>query len=140
MDRPRLPLGDGIPVRVVAGLLRRRGQLLLCHRHPDRANYPDVWDLPGGHIESDETMAGALVRELDEELGIRIETPEQPPWATVQIDGVELNLFIIERWEGEPRNAATEEHDDMRWVGSGDIAQLDLAHHSYLQLLRRALE
>lgn len=85
-------------------------------------------------------MAGALVRELDEELGIRIETPEQSPWETVQVDGVELNVFIIDRWEGEPRNAATEEHDDMRWVSSGDITQLDLAHHSYLQLLRRALE
>lgn len=85
-------------------------------------------------------MAGALVRELYEELGIRIETPEQRPWETVQADGVELNVFIIDRWEGEPRNAATDEHDDMRWVGAGEIAQLDLAHPYYLQLLRRALE
>lgn len=61
-------------------------------------------------------MAEALARELDEELGIRIETPERSPWETVQVDGVELNVFIIDRWEGEPRNAATEEHDDMRWV------------------------
>jgi 8-oxo-dGTP pyrophosphatase MutT (NUDIX family) len=67
-------------------------------------------------------MAGALVRELDEELGIRIEPPEQPPWETVQADGVELNVFIIDRWEGDPRNAATDEHDDMRRVGSRDIA------------------
>lgn len=126
-------------MRVVAGLLRRHGQLLLCHRHPDRANYPDVWDLPGGHIESDETMAGALVRELDEELGIRIATPEQPPWETVQVDGFELNVYIIDRWEGEPRNAATDEHDDMRWVVSACIAQLNLAHPFYPQMLRRAL-
>ncbi len=84
-------------------------------------------------------MAAALVRELDEELGIGIEPPEQPPWATVQAEGVELNVFIIESWEGDPRNVATDEHDDMRWVGSKDIAQLDLAHPRYPQLLLRAL-
>lgn len=136
----RHPLGNANPVRVVAGLLRRDRQLLLCHRHPNRTNYPDVWDLPGGHIEADEAMAAALVRELDEELDIRIETPDQPPWETIQFDGIELNVFIIDRWDGEPHNAATEEHDDMRWVGPHDIAQLDLAHPSYPQLLLRALE
>lgn len=75
---PRPTRTDDLPVGVVAGLLRRDGQLLLCHRHPARANYPNVWDLPGGHIDPDESMADSLVRELDEELGIQIETPDEP--------------------------------------------------------------
>ncbi len=54
--------------------------------------------LPGGHIDGDETMAEALVRELDEELGVRIEKPEPFPWETVHFDGVELNIFIVDRW------------------------------------------
>ena len=138
--RNRRPLSDGIPVRVVAGLLRRDGQILMCHRHPNRASYPDVWDFPGGHIEAGESMASALVRELDEELGIHVEAPDQPPWVTVRTDRIELNLFLIDRWEGEPRNVATNEHDDTRWVKPDELAQLDLAHPSYLQLMRRALQ
>jgi 8-oxo-dGTP pyrophosphatase MutT (NUDIX family) len=84
-------------------------------------------------------MAKALVRELDEELGIQIQSPAQLPWETMQVDGVELNVFIIDSWDEEPQNTAPDEHDDMRWVGPDDVDQLDLAHPSYVQLLRRAL-
>jgi RimJ/RimL family protein N-acetyltransferase/8-oxo-dGTP pyrophosphatase MutT (NUDIX family) len=136
----RPPLQDRPLVRVVAGLLRRDGQLLLCHRHPDRVDYPNVWDLPGGHINPNESMAEALVRELDEVFGIQIQSPAQLPWETMQVDGVELNVFLIDGWDEEPQNTAPDEHDDIRWVGPDDIEQLDLAHPSYAQLLGRALE
>lgn len=139
MNASRPNPADGLPVRVVVGLLRRNGQVLLCHRHPNRTNYPDVWDLPGGHIDADETMAEALVRELVEELGVRIKAPEPFPWEMVHFDGVELNIFIVDRWEGEPWNAAPDEHDELRWVGLGNVPHLDLAHRSYALLLRRAL-
>jgi ribosomal-protein-serine acetyltransferase len=137
---PRPTRNDDLPVRVVAGLLRRDGQLLLCHRHPDRASYPNVWDLPGGHIDPDESMADSLVRELDEELGIQIAPPDEPAWETIHVDGIELSVFIIDSWDGEPWNAAAEEHDDLRWVGPDEFDQLELAHPSYRQLLRRVLD
>jgi ADP-ribose pyrophosphatase YjhB (NUDIX family) len=35
---------------VVAGLLVRDQQVLLCHRSAERKWYPNVWDLPGGHV------------------------------------------------------------------------------------------
>lgn len=126
------------PVRVVAGLLRRDGRLLLCHRHPDRTNYPDVWDLPGGHIDSDESMADALVRELEEELGIQIGPPDGPPWVMFRDGAVELSVFLIDRWLGEPRNVATDEHDSIGWFGVDDLTHIHLAHPSYLELLRHA--
>lgn len=49
-------------------------------------------------------------------------------------------MFVIDSWDGEPWNAAAEEHDDLRWVGPDEFDQLELAHPSYRQLLRRALE
>ena len=52
---------------VVAGLLVDAGKLFLCHRSAGRRWYPNIWrDLPGGHIESNEAPAAALVRELHE--------------------------------------------------------------------------
>jgi len=124
--------------RVVAGVLRLNEQMLLCHRRPDRTNWPNVWDLPGGHILDDESTAEALVRELEEELGVQVEPPEGPPWMTLRVGNVELNLYLIDRWHGEPRNVAVEEHDDIRWCAADDLKLLDLAHPSYIEILRRA--
>jgi 8-oxo-dGTP pyrophosphatase MutT (NUDIX family) len=124
--------------RVVAGVLLRDGQVLLCHRRPDRTSWPDVWDLPGGHIVDDETTVEALVRELAEELGVQVEPPEGPPWMTLRLGPVELDLYLIDRWHGEPRNTALEEHDDIRWFAADDLKLLDLADPAYIEILRRA--
>ena len=59
---------------VVVGALVREGRVLLVHRSPNRRAYPDVWDLPGGHIETDESELGALTREMHEELGVQLAT------------------------------------------------------------------
>ena len=126
-------------VRVVAGLLRRGDRVLLCHRHPERLNYPAVWDLPGGHIEEGETMAAALVRELAEELGIETQPPGPTSLATIEFGDVELNVFLVDRWSGEPRIAAPEEHDDLGWFGAEDLQGLSLALPEYVSLLTQAL-
>jgi mutator protein MutT len=112
--------------------------MLLCHRRPDRTSWPDVWDLPGGHIDKGESIAEALVRELEEELGVQVEPPEGSPWVTLRVGTVELNLYLIDRWLGEPRNVAVEEHDDIRWFEADDLKLLDLAHPSYIEILRQA--
>ena len=124
---------------IVAALLRSGEQLLLCHRTPDRANYPNVWDLPGGHVEEGETPARALSRELAEELGIDVQVREDQHWTTLRAEGIELEIFVVDEWTGVPQNLAPDEHDDIRWVTSGEVSLLELAHPSYLETLRRAL-
>ena len=119
-------------------MLRLNGQILLCHRKPDRLSWPNVWDLPGGHIDGGESSAEALARELEEELGVQIEPPQASPWMTLRAGNVELDLYLVDSWSGEPRNAAPEEHDDIRWFAADDLQHLDLAHVSYAEILRRA--
>ncbi|MFF1615243.1 NUDIX hydrolase [Amycolatopsis sp. NPDC058278] len=48
---------------IVIAALVRKGRVLLVHRSPNRHACPDVWDLPGGHIEPGETELAALTRE-----------------------------------------------------------------------------
>lgn len=62
-------------IDVTAGLVFRDGKLLITQRKPD-SHLGGLWEFPGGKIEPGETFEAALVRELDEELGIEVEVGE----------------------------------------------------------------
>ena len=125
--------------QIVAAVLQADDQVLLCHRSPTRHAYPNVWDLPGGHIEPGESALAALVRELHEELGIQISEPAHPPLSFLRMDTADLRIWLIEDWTGTPHNTAPDEHDDLAWVGTDDLSALALAHPEYPTLLTAVL-
>jgi 8-oxo-dGTP diphosphatase len=131
--------GSPMRARVVAALLRRHGRVLLCHRSVERRWYPDVWDLPGGHVEPGERPGEALIRELREELGIVVDVPSASPIALVRADDFDLRIWLVEVWSGTPSNAAPEEHDAVAWFERSALGSLRLAHDSYLATLTEAL-
>jgi len=65
--------------RMVGALLFKDGRVLLGHRTETRAEFAGVWDMVGGHVEQDESLAGALRRELKEELGVDVEQNSNGP-------------------------------------------------------------
>ncbi len=107
---------------VVAGVLVRGAAVLLGHRSPDRRWYPDVWDLPGGHVEPGEDEPAALARELHEEVGV---VPRDTvPLTRLEDDGLVLSLWVVRAWDGEPRNLQPHEHDELCWVGVADLPRM----------------
>lgn len=123
---------------VVTAALFRGPQVLLCHRAPTRRWYPDVWDLPGGHVEAAESARAALIRELREELAVHVvpdAVPAQPHRRVVLTD-VRMSVWRIDSWNGEVVNAATDEHDEIGWFTLTDAVALRLAHPAYPGLLR----
>lgn len=90
-------------VEVAAGVITRPdGSFLLGQRAPDTF-YPGYWEFPGGKVEAGETAEQALVRELDEELGIRVTCIR--PWIMrehrYEHAHVRLHFFEVTSWEGE---------------------------------------
>lgn len=124
---------------VVAGALVRDMRVLLCHRSPERTWYPNVWDLPGGHVEESETAQTALVRELAEEIGVQVPLPTSPPLARIQSDGLDLAIYSVRYWIGPVTNLDLEEHDQLGWFPTPDLGGLQLAHPQYLTLLSNLL-
>jgi 8-oxo-dGTP diphosphatase len=135
----RFELGPG-RVQVVAAVLRRGDRVLLGHRCADRASYPDVWDLPGGHVEPGEHSADALARELREELAIHVDPPALPTRVFTDDElGVDLAVWLVDDWASEPVNAAPEEHDALAWRRPDEWSHLPLAHPGYPELLAEAV-
>jgi 8-oxo-dGTP pyrophosphatase MutT (NUDIX family) len=60
----------GKRLRVVSALIVRNGGLLLQQRGPKKKTFPKMWETPGGKVEAMESAADALLRELEEELGL----------------------------------------------------------------------
>ncbi|BBU83477.1 hypothetical protein EIMP300_48770 [Escherichia coli] len=56
-------------IEVVAAIIERDGKILLAQR-PAQSDQAGLWEFAGGKIEPDESQRQALVRELNEELGI----------------------------------------------------------------------
>jgi 8-oxo-dGTP diphosphatase len=110
--------------QVVAALIVRDDEVLCCQRSEYQA-LPLKWEFPGGKIEDGESAPEALVRELDEELGITAEIGAMV--AQIQHryhngNAVDLQFFVVQRYEGELQNRIFR---DIRWVKRGDLPKLD---------------
>lgn len=97
-------------------LIDRDGRVLLAQR-PEGKNMAGLWEFPGGKVEPGETPEVALVRELEEELGIQTWQSCLAP-LTFASHGYEdfhllMPLFACRKWEGVP---VSREGQALRWV------------------------
>lgn len=126
-------------VDIAAAALVRDRELLMVHRHPRRQAYPDSWALPGGHVETGESLRDAVGRQCREELGVRIDEA-RPIEMAVDDPNVRMHAFLVTHWTGEPANTAPEEHDDLHWFSTDELANLEHAHPETVSALVRAIE
>ena len=108
-DIPMFDAGDTRPLtRVAVAIIERdidgEYQVLFAQRPVGKA-YAGYWEFPGGKIEAGETVIDALVREIDEELGVHIASATL--WRSERFSyehaHVELNFCRSADWSGEPR-------------------------------------
>jgi 8-oxo-dGTP diphosphatase len=115
-------------VVVAAALFDRDGRVLIAQR-PRGKPLAGRWEFPGGKLDAGESERQALVRELREELGIEVLAARpfmRLTHAYAERD-VELSLWIVERFSGEPRSLDAQA---LKWVaperlGSEDILEAD---------------
>jgi 8-oxo-dGTP diphosphatase len=112
------PAGAAPVTDVVCAVIERADGSFLLAQRPEGKPYSGYWEFPGGKIESGESHVAALTRELDEELGIVVETAY--PWITrmhvYTHAAVRLFFFRVVKWRGEPHGR---ERQAFEWQTSG---------------------
>lgn len=135
--RGRMKLEDfptSIPV-VALALIDGRGRVLMQRRRKS-SMHGGLWEFPGGKVEQGETATAALVREIDEELGIglpvnnlrevgRADSRDMPPGET---STVSITLFASHSWQGQPQCLDGEE---IAWIAAGDLLRLAMPPLDY---------
>jgi 8-oxo-dGTP diphosphatase len=116
---------DSHLTKQVAAALIRRGDEILCCQRTEHQALALKWEFPGGKIETGETPAEALCRELEEELGIAAQIGREITQVlhTYQNgNSVNLHFYVVERYDNELQNRIFR---DVRWVKRSDLPSLD---------------
>lgn len=91
-------------VHVAVGVILQNDQVFLTKR-ADNAHQGGKWEFPGGKVESGETVAEALYRELKEEVAIEILSAQ--PLTVIEHDygdkQVKLEVFIVDNFLNQPQ-------------------------------------
>ena len=112
-------------VRVVAAALYdERGRVLIADR-PAGKHMAGRWEFPGGKVGEGETLADALARELNEELGITVSSAQ--PLMDLTHDytdrRVELHMWLVKDYRGEPQSL---DGQQLKWVEPARLFDEDI--------------
>ncbi|MDX2236469.1 MAG: (deoxy)nucleoside triphosphate pyrophosphohydrolase [Hyphomonadaceae bacterium] len=106
---------------VAAALIDAEGRVLIAQR-PAHKSLGGLWEFPGGKIEPGESPEAALVRELDEELGVAVEADALDPFAFASHAYADAHLlmplYLARRWMNAP---TAREAQALAWVKPGDM-------------------
>lgn len=116
MPRPESP--SGLPIVLVAAvaLTNTEGKVLLAQRPPGKP-MAGLWEFPGGKVKVGETPEYALMRELEEELGIETRECCFSPIGfgshTYEDFHLLMPLFVCRIWKGQVQSL---EGQALEWV------------------------
>ncbi len=116
-----MPHSSKILFVVAAALVDADGRVLIAQRPPGKA-LAGLWEFPGGKLNQGERPEQALIRELDEELGIAVKEACLAPLTFASHAYADFHLlmplWICRRWEGlvEAREAQA-----LKWVRPGKL-------------------
>jgi 8-oxo-dGTP diphosphatase len=120
-----LPKPENRALRIIlvaaAALIDVEGRVLIAQR-PEGKSMAGLWEFPGGKVNEGETPEFALMRELEEELGIETRPCCFTPVAFASHEYEDFHLlmplFICRVWKGIPQSR---EHTALKWVKAADL-------------------
>lgn len=123
------------PARIVlivaCALIDQEGKILLAQRPQGKA-MAGLWELPGGKVEPNETPEAAVVRELQEEVGVKTCAGCLQPltFASHRYEDVHLLMPIYgcRQFEGQPQ---AKEGQELRWIRPNQLKDFQMPEANY---------
>ncbi len=117
-------------IHVAVGILINADKKILVALRHQWQSQGDLWEFPGGKFEPGEKPFHALVREMQEELGITVTMAK--PWLRYQYAYpdklIELNIWRIYHYHGQPHGA---ENQEIHWVDAEQLNSLPFVEGNY---------
>ena len=107
-------------LQISVGIIRNAaGEIYITQRAAD-AHMANKWEFPGGKIEADESAEQAVIRELQEEVGIAVRSLQQFDKLEYQFPDryITLWFWLVDGWDGEPWG---KEGQPGRWVAQQNL-------------------
>ncbi len=114
---------DHIMSDSVACIAFRENKILIARRNPT-GQMGGRWEFPGGKIDDGENCGQAIVREMREEFGVRVEVGEKICDGEFFHNGKNCSLHAYEIFlehDGISRPFALTEHSEYKWIPIGEI-------------------
>ncbi|KKU91069.1 MAG: Mutator MutT protein [Candidatus Jorgensenbacteria bacterium GW2011_GWA1_48_11] len=109
---------------VTAAIIHRDGKIIIAQR--DLAGYfGGFWEFPGGKSEVGESLQDCLIREIEEELGVKVNIEKEflKTEHDYSIIGmVHLHSFLCGILSGEPKTLV---HSAIKWVAIDDLEKFN---------------
>lgn len=109
------------------GLLQRRVLVVKRTAHEDQ--FPNMWELPGGHVEKGETIPQAVSRETYEETGLVVDNVvggfEELRWTSCSSgrESVQYNYAVTVKSPFEIK-LSPDEHSEWKWADDVEVTSL----------------
>lgn len=109
-------------IKVVAAIIQKENKILATKR--GYGEFINMWEFPGGKIESGETKEEALIREIKEELNIEINVDKFAIDIEYQYPNFYLfmSCFMCSIKEG---SIELLEHNDGKWITKEELNTLN---------------
>jgi 8-oxo-dGTP diphosphatase len=114
-------------IRVVAAVITDdEGRVLACRRAPHKS-LAGSWEFPGGKVEPGESDADALVREIQEELGVQIEVGDYLATSVNKAGDLDIELLAFRATLRKGQVKGSSDHDRFLWLSANDLHSVDWA-------------
>ena len=113
-------------INVVAAVIHNDQNEILCALRSSVMALPNLWEFPGGKIEEGESHEIALVREIQEELGVHIKVGDKVEDTYYEYDTftIQLTSYLARITAGDLKAS---EHAELRWLTINDLDELNWA-------------
>ncbi len=107
----------------VYALLMKDNKILLLRRF--NTGWQDGnYGLPSGHLEADENLIEATLREMEEEVGVKSKKEDVEFVHTMHRKSVYVDFyFLVKNWEGEVQNMEIDKCDDLSWFNLDSLPE-----------------